>query len=446
VAVYGFGPFVLDMRERRLQRDGQPVPVAGKSLEVLGLLAEAGGRLVDRETFSARLWPDVTVEDRNLTVHISTLRKALNGHHPSVECIETVAKAGYRMALPVQLLGPADPPVSLPPPSGLHFIKAEARANLNKVERVPALRALGLFERALALDPNDADCHAGTASTYLLMTSTTIRRPLPIDEAVRLARDAAHRALVLDENNGEARAVLGRLKMIYEWDWAGAEAEFVRATALAPQSADAAMGFGLLLMATGRHDEAVATFARARRLDPLRRDIIEYLGLGCWLAGANDRALAALAEAAMLDPEARRPHFRRMFVLDQLGRHDEAMAERRIWLQLFDHAPFAARLDGLLQTDGHRGAMLEWIAMLERLNQWYEVAIQRMVIDDVTGALDALERAVAEHADSVIYMGTYPSFRPLRGERRYQRLVQQLGLAKGQQQGAAHFDVSGGSR
>lgn len=437
MAVYGFGPFVLDMRERRLLRDGQPVPVAGKSLEVLGLLAEAGGRLVDRETFNARLWPDVTVEDRNLTVHVSNLRKALNGHHPSVDCIETVAKAGYRMALPVQLLGPADPPVSLAPPSGLHFIKAEARANLNKVERVPALRALGLFERALVLDPNDADCHAGMASTYLLMASTTIRRPLPIDEATRLARDAAHRALVLDETNGEARGVLGRLRMIYEQDWAGAEAELARAVALAPQSPDAAFALALFLLATSRPDEAVASLARARRLDPLRRDIIEHLGLAHWMAAEGEPALAALAEAVSIDPEARRPHFRRMLVLDQLGRHDEAMAERRIWLELFDHAPFAARLDGLLQTDGHRAAMLEWIAMLEQLNQWYEVAIQRMVIDDVSGALDALERCVALRTDSAVYLGQYPSFRPLRDEPRYQRLVQQLGLAKCQQQGAA---------
>ena len=429
MAVYGFGPFVLDMRERRLLRDGRPLPVAGKSLDVLGLLAEAGGRLVDRGTFTARLWPDVTVEDRNLTVHISTLRKVLNGHHPSLDCIETVAKAGYRMALPVQLLGPAEPPASLPPPSGLHFIKAEARANLNKVERVPALRALGLFERALALDPNDADCHAGMASTYLLMTSTTIRRPLPIDEATRLARDAAHRALVFDENNSEARGVLGRLRMIHERDWPGAEAELARAVALAPQSPDVAFARALFLLATSRPDEAVANLARARRLDPLRRDTIEHLGLAHWMAGENEQALAALGEAVSIDPEARRPHFRRMLVLDQLGRHDEATAERRIWLELFDHAPFAARLDGLIRTDGHRAAMLEWIAMLGRLNQWYEVAIQRMVIDDVAGALDALERAGAEHADSVIYMGTYPSFLPLRGEPRYQRLMQQLGLA-----------------
>src|SRR5258708_38367241 len=76
--VYAFGPFILDARERRLTRDGAPIVIAGKTLGSLELLVEAGGRLVDRETFQARLWPETTVEERNLTVHISTLRKALS--------------------------------------------------------------------------------------------------------------------------------------------------------------------------------------------------------------------------------------------------------------------------------------------------------------------------------------------------------------------------------
>lgn len=427
VAVYAFGPFVVDVSERLVKRGGRRLAVAGKTFEVLRLLVEAGGRLVERQTFTALLWPDVAVEERNLTVQVAMLRKALNGGPADPDCIETVAKAGYRLALPVRLLGAATPD-GAPKPTGLQLLKAEARTNLNKVERLPALRALMLFERALTLDPNDADCHAGMASTYLLMASTTIRRPLPIDEATRLAREAAHRALVLDETNGEARSVLGRLKMIYEWDWAGAESELARAVAFAPRSADAAFALALFLLAQRRPDEAVDNLQRGRRLDPLRRDIIEHLGLAHWMAGDGERALAALAEAVSIDPEARRPHFRRMLVLDQLGRADEAMAERRIWLELFDHAPFAARLDELMRTDGHRAAMLEWIAMLEHLNQWYEVAIQRMVIDESTAALDALEQCVAGHADSLVYVGAYPSFDPLRGQPRYAALLRRLGL------------------
>ena len=66
------------------------------------ILAEAGGRLVPHETLRAKLWPNVVVEDRTLTVHMSTLRKALGNGSPA-EIIETVPRAGYRLALPVRL-------------------------------------------------------------------------------------------------------------------------------------------------------------------------------------------------------------------------------------------------------------------------------------------------------------------------------------------------------
>ena len=123
--VFEFGPYAVDFDERRLTRHDQPVPVAGKVLEILQALVEAEGRLVTRETLYARLWPDVVVEERNLTVHISTLRKILNTGE-TVDYIETVPKAGYRFTgmvkakapeartLPVSTLATA--PTHLPAP------------------------------------------------------------------------------------------------------------------------------------------------------------------------------------------------------------------------------------------------------------------------------------------------------------------------------------------
>src|SRR4051794_33164049 len=75
--VYSFGPFVLDPADRRLTRDGRRVAVPAKAWQILLMLVEAGGRLVPHEAFRAKLWPNVVVEDRTLTVHMSTLRKAL---------------------------------------------------------------------------------------------------------------------------------------------------------------------------------------------------------------------------------------------------------------------------------------------------------------------------------------------------------------------------------
>jgi DNA-binding winged helix-turn-helix (wHTH) protein len=416
VGLYEFGAFVLDAPERRLMRQDERLPVRGKTLDVLRLLVEAQGRLVDRQTFNARLWPEVVVEDRNLTVHISALRKALGSG-----CIETVAKNGYRLAVPVRAVNGQASSEALQ-------VQREARYQLSQAERVPALKALGLFERALAIDADDPNALSGLASTYLLLSSTTIRRPLPVDEAVQLATDAARRALAIDNRQGEAYAVLGRLRMTYDWDWPGAEADLTRAVALAPESVEAQLGHGLFLSAVGRHREALAALMRACAVDPTRRETHERLGLAWWMAGDGERALAALADAVAIDPEARRPHCRRMVVLDQLGRHEEAAGERALWLRLFGDGAVADRLAGLARASGHRTAMAEWIAMLAKLNQWFEVAIQAMAIGERDQALDALERCVEERGDNAPFIAEFPPFRPLRGEPRFDRLLGRLGL------------------
>lgn len=416
--MYEFGPFLLDAPDRRVTRQGERMPVSGKTLDVLRLLVEAEGRLVERQTFNAELWPEVVVEDRNLTVHISALRKTLGG-----ECIETVARRGYRIAVPVRTMnGHAS--------SEAASARREARYQLSEAERVPALRALGLFERAVTLDPGDADALAGLASTYLLLSSTTIRRPLPVDEACQLATDAARRALAIDSRQGEAYAVLGRLKMTYQRDWPGAEADLDKAVTLAPTSVEAQVGHGLFLSAVGRHPEAMKALSKARDLDPARRETHERLGLAWWMAGDGERALAALADAVAIDPQARRPHFRSMVVLDQLGRHDTAAAERAIWLRLFGDDAAAGRLADLADGSGYRAAMVEWIAMLAKLHQWFEVAIQAMVIGEHGRALDALERCVDEQGDNAPFIAAFPPFRTLRGEPRFDRLLSAIGLSQ----------------
>lgn len=426
MALYEFGSFVLDAPERRLTRAGHRVPVRGKTFDVLRVLLEAEGRLVDRQTFNTELWPEVVVEDRNLTVHISNLRRALGGTRAD-DYIETVAKAGYRMAVPVRVM--AAPANDRSPSSEAAALLREARHQLNEAERIPALKALGLFERSLELDRGNAWAHAGLASTYLLLASTTIRRPLPVEEAVRLATVSAHRALAIDPRLGEPYAVLGRLKMTYDWDWQGADADLVHAVALAPSSVEALVNRGLFLSAVGRHREAVESLTRAAAVDPTRRETFERLGLARWMAGDDEGALASLAEAVAIDPEARRPHFRRMLVLDHLGRHDEAAIDRAIWLGLYDEAAAAEQLAVLTQASGYRAAMAEWIARLGRQNQWLEAAVQAMAIDDRATALDGLERCVGERGDGTPYIAHFPSFRPLGGEPRFQRLLSEMKLA-----------------
>jgi TolB-like protein/Tfp pilus assembly protein PilF len=95
LSVYRFGPFVLDVGDRSLRRDGTPVPLTPKLFDLLVILASNAGRLVDKNTLLQAVWPDVAVEEGNLTKGIFSLRQILERDSDDAY-IETVPKRGYR--------------------------------------------------------------------------------------------------------------------------------------------------------------------------------------------------------------------------------------------------------------------------------------------------------------------------------------------------------------
>ena len=96
-----FGPFSLDRVERVLRREGQPVPLRPKDFDMLVVLVENSGRIVEKEELLKQVWPDTFVEEGNLSHHIFTLRKALGEGDEESRFIETVPRRGYRFVAPV---------------------------------------------------------------------------------------------------------------------------------------------------------------------------------------------------------------------------------------------------------------------------------------------------------------------------------------------------------
>jgi len=93
-----FGPFRLDLRRPELRRDDQPVRIYRRPLAILCALAEAKGEIVSKAELMARLWPGRVVEESNLHVHVSALRKALDEHDGGHSLVATVPGRGYRLA------------------------------------------------------------------------------------------------------------------------------------------------------------------------------------------------------------------------------------------------------------------------------------------------------------------------------------------------------------
>jgi DNA-binding winged helix-turn-helix (wHTH) protein len=98
---YIFGPFELDPEARLLRRDGEPIPLAGKTLDTLVMLVENRGRLVDKEELLSRVWAGSVVEEANLTQTIFTVRKILGDSPKNHHYIATVAGRGYQFVAPV---------------------------------------------------------------------------------------------------------------------------------------------------------------------------------------------------------------------------------------------------------------------------------------------------------------------------------------------------------
>ncbi|MBM2709642.1 winged helix-turn-helix domain-containing protein [Mesorhizobium caraganae] len=116
-----FGPFVLDGTDRLLRRDGQPLQLGQRAFDLLAALVEANGAAVDKNTLMNRAWPDLFVEEANLSVQIAALRKAMGKGPDGQEWIATVPRVGYRLLRLSGIEPPRRPAVQRPVVAVLPF-------------------------------------------------------------------------------------------------------------------------------------------------------------------------------------------------------------------------------------------------------------------------------------------------------------------------------------
>jgi len=141
----------------------------------------------------------------------------------------------------------------------------EARLYWNQRTEEGLERSIDLFEQAIAKDPKFALAYAGVADAYLLLARMNILAPR---EAYPKAKEAAEKALEIDDALAEGYAAVAFIKYNYDWDWMGAEIDFNWAIGLNPNYATAYQYYGSLLVSLGRFEEALAKFEKAKELDP----------------------------------------------------------------------------------------------------------------------------------------------------------------------------------
>src|SRR6202521_821125 len=90
-----FGPFELSIGERILWRDGQVLPLGGRALDILIYLADRPGEVIAKQELIDQAWPDVTVEEGSLRVHVAAIRKALGDGQFGNRYIANIKARGY---------------------------------------------------------------------------------------------------------------------------------------------------------------------------------------------------------------------------------------------------------------------------------------------------------------------------------------------------------------
>jgi TolB-like protein/DNA-binding winged helix-turn-helix (wHTH) protein len=182
------------------------------------------------------------------------------------------------------------------------------------------------FQQATAADPNFALAYAGVADAYNISNIIGLYSPR---ESFPQARAAAMRAIELDPSLAEAHAALGMEKSHYEFDFPGAEKEFLKAIEVNPNSTYAHLFYSnCFLLPMGRTSQAIAENKRAVELDPLSLPINNFMGMTYMFAGDYEHANQQFQHTIAMDPSFPLAHEYFSWFLTATGKYEESIKER----------------------------------------------------------------------------------------------------------------------
>jgi adenylate cyclase len=294
-------------------------------------------------------------------------------------------------------------------------------------------KGLDYFEQAIAADADYAMAHVGVALAYAELAAGAGGGTVRPDKAYHQAMAAVTTALALDADLGEAHAVLALLRMVHDFDWAGAEAEFKLALERSPGAADIYDHYGWLCGALERYDEALALVRRAQELDPLahRTDVAVTL----LRAGRHQEALESALRAVEFDPEHGRSRSTLGWAYLKNDMPDQGLAElERVVKLIPGHTMYLAQLGQAYGLTGRTEQAREVLRQLEELSREeyvspYHMAYVHTGLGDQETAIGCLERAYEERAGSVYGIKGSFLFTPLREHPRFQALLRKMNLA-----------------
>ncbi len=292
-------------------------------------------------------------------------------------------------------------------------------------------RSIGFFQKAIEKDPGYAEPHVGVAAYYWALGFYDALFP---EEAFPKAKEAAEKALRMDENLAGAHVLLALVKMMYDWDWAAAEEEFRLAIELNPNYATAHEGYALYLASQERHDEALEEMERARMLDPLSLNTWETHANILGMARYYDQAIEELNKILEMDPNFLRAHAWLATYYRAKGMFNEALAEIKKFSELSGEDD--AMIATVAQTYGYLGKRDEAKKLLDKVLELseqryvspFDIAEIYLSLDQKDQAFEWFEKAYEARDHWLIFLKIHPVSERLHTDPRFKALLKKIGF------------------
>ncbi len=302
----------------------------------------------------------------------------------------------------------------------------------NKASEESLEKAIRYFERAIDKDPSYALAFTGLSDAYALMAFFNLVAP---HEVLPKAKQAALKALEIDDELAEAHASLAGIMKVYDRDWRGAEREYRRALELNPDCAEAHRSYADFLSAVGRHQDAVRENRKAQELDPTSCATSMEGAWNLYMAREYKAAQQQALKTLEMEPNFAPAHFALALAYERMGKPKEAIAAFERTRSISGSNP--ATIAGLGHVLGGAGEKSEPRNLLKELHAIskrryvspYCFALLHAGLGEKDQAFEWLEEAVVMHDVWLVWLKTEPRFDNLRSDFRFQVLLGRIGLS-----------------
>jgi eukaryotic-like serine/threonine-protein kinase len=305
----------------------------------------------------------------------------------------------------------------------------KGRYNTEQFTQESVNKGIDYFQQAIAKDPNYALAYAGIAEAYFEVSSQYVAPT----EAMPKLKDAAAKALSLDDSLGEAHTLMGMADAVYDHDYVAAEREFRRGTEFNPGSPFVHQWYAYVLTGMGRVDDSLTELKHAEELDPLSDTVGIVYGLHYNFSDQFDRGIDLSRKMIQSDPNLWLGHFYLGWALARTGKYDEAIKSLNEAVNL-GASPYAQGYLGYAYAmSGQTAKAHEVAAQMEEAAKksyvpLYQIAIVYVGLGDKEKTLALLEKSFEAHEEIMTFLKVDSTWASLRPDPRFQDLLHRAGL------------------